>query len=324
MKRWFPLALILLVSVGLPTFAQEAPAAPRTSVIVVVGAAGEEQFGEEFSTWAKQWEEAAAKAGVECTVIGREAAPPTDRDRLRQALAKQPAESPEPLWLVMLGHGTWDRQDAKFNLRGDDVSAAELTEWLAPVKRPIAVVAGFSSSGAFLKPLTAPDRVIVTATKSGGEELYARFGGQISKAIASPDSDLDKDGQVSLLEAWLGAARGVAEFYEKEGRLATEHSLLEDNGDALGTPADWFTGIRATKRAKDGAAPDGLRAHQFHLIRNPDENALSPERRAERDALELEIAKLREAKATYPEEQYYGELEALLLKLARIYQQRAD
>lgn len=324
MKRWLPLAFTLLLGPGLPAFAQEASAAPRTAVIVVVGAAGEEQFGEEFSAWAKQWEEAAAKAGAQCTVIGREPAPPADRDRLREALAAQPADSPEALWLVMLGHGTWDGRDAKFNLRGDDVSAAELTQWLAPLQRPIAVVAGFSSSGAFLKPLTAPGRVIVTATKSGSEELYARFGGQISKAIASPEADLDKDGQVSLLEAWLGAARGVTEFYEKAGRLATEHSLLEDNGDGLGTPANWFTGIRATKRAKDGTIPDGLRAHQFHLIRNPEENALTPARRAERDALELEIAKLRDAKATVPEDQYYRELEALLLKLAQIYQRTED
>jgi hypothetical protein len=324
MKSWLPLALTLLLVPAGAALAQEAPPAPRTSVIVVVGAAGEDQFGEEFSTWARQWEEAAAKAGAQCTVIGREEAPPTHRDRLREALAAQAAESTEALWLVMLGHGTWDGRNAKFNLRGDDVSAEELTQWLAPIRRPVAVVAGFSSSGAFLKPLTAPTRVVVTATKSGSEELYARFGGQISKAIASTEADLDKDGQVSLLEAWLGAARGVSDFYEKEGRLATEHSLLEDNGDGLGTPADWFTGVRATKRAKDGAMPDGLRAHQFHLIRNPEENALSPKLRAERDALELQIAKHREAKATFPEDQYYRELEALLLKLARIYQQPAD
>ncbi|MGV3530731.1 MAG: hypothetical protein ACO1QR_00065 [Chthoniobacteraceae bacterium] len=324
MKRWLPLALSITFALGSLVAAQEAAAPQKTSVIVVIGAAGEEQFGEEFSAWAKQWEEACTKAGAQCTVIGREAAPPADHERLRTALAAQAVESPEALWVVMLGHGTWDGRDAKFNLRGDDVSAAQLNEWLTPFQRPVAVVAGFSSSGAFLKPLAAPGRVIVTATKSGSEELYARFGGQISKAIGDLQADFDKDGQVSLLEAWLGAARGVAEFYEKEGRLATEHSLLEDNGDGLGTPADWFTGIRATKRAKDGAVPDGLRAHQFHLIRNPEENALSPALRAERDTLELQIAKLREAKATFPEDQYYKELEALLLKLARIYQKDAD
>ncbi len=323
MRSWLLLAVFLLL-VRFPVLAQEAPTAPRTAVIVVIGAAGEEQFGEEFSAWAKQWEEAAGKAGAQCTVIGRDAAPPLDRDRLRDALSAAPAESPEALWLVMLGHGTWDGRDAKFNLRGDDISATELTQWLAPLQRPVAIIAGFSSSGAFLKPLAAPGRVIVTATKSGGEELYARFGGRISQAIGDATADLDKDGQVSLLEAWLAGARGVTEFYEKEGRLATEHSLLEDNGDGLGTPADWFTGIRATKRAKDGAAPDGLRAHQFHLVRNSDENALPPELRAKRDALELEVAKLREAKATIAEDQYYRDLEALLLKLAAIYQKTAN
>src|SRR6478609_10660272 len=102
MKRWLPLALTLSVAFGLTCRAQEAAAPARTSVIVVVGAAGEEQFGEEFSAWAKLWEEACTKAGAQCTVIGREAAPPADQERLRTALAAQSPESPEALWVVLL------------------------------------------------------------------------------------------------------------------------------------------------------------------------------------------------------------------------------
>src|SRR5207253_3682573 len=174
--------------------------------------------------------------------------------------------------------------------------ATDLAEWLKPFRRPLAVIDCASSSGPFLNKLSATNRVVVVAAKSGYEQNYARFGQYISEAIADPEADLDKDGQTSLLEAFLMASRRVADFYNAEGRLATEHALLDDNGDGLGTPADWFRGIRAMKKAKEGASADGLRAHQFHLVRSEQEQKLSSELRARRDELELAIAKLRDAK----------------------------
>ncbi len=163
-------------------------------------------------------------------------------------------------------------------------------------------------------------RVVITATRSGYEQNYARFGQYLSEAIADPNADLDKDGQTSLLEAFLMAARGVAEFYESEGRLATEHPLIDDNGDGLGTPADWFLGVRAVKKAKDNASLDGLRAHQFHLLRSESEQKLPTEKRLRRDELERDIAALRDQKSDLGEEEYYRQLETLLLEIARIYQ----
>ena len=162
--------------------------------------------------------------------------------------------------------------------------------------------------------------MVITATRSGYEQNFARFGGFISKAISDPQADLDKDGQTSLLEAYLIASRQLAEFYKAEGRLATEHPLLDDNADGLGTPADWFRGIRAVKRARDGAALDGLRAHQFHLVRSGAEQKIAPEIRKRRDAIELQIARLRDSKASLPEDEYYSLLEPLVLELARLYQ----
>ena len=167
---------------------------------------------------------------------------------------------------MFIGHGTYDGHAAKFNLRGPDLSAEELAEWLAPMKRPIAVIQCASASAPFINRLAGENRVVITATKSGDEQNFARFGQYMSAAIADPRADLDKDGQVSLLEAYLTACRQVDEFYEQEARLATEHALLDDNGDGLGTPAAWFRGLRATQRAKDGASLDGTRAHQFHLV----------------------------------------------------------
>jgi hypothetical protein len=208
---------------------------------------------------------------------------------------------------------------AKFNLRGPDVSAEELADWLVPLKRPIAVIQCASASAPFINRLSGSHRVVIAATKSGDEQNFARFGKYISAAIVDPAADLDKDGQVSLLEAYLTACRQVEEFYKQEARLATEHALLDDNGDGLGTPADWFRGIRATQRAKDGAALDGARAHQFHLIVSDHERNLPPEVRRRRDELELKIAALRDVKERLPEVEYFDRLEQLMVELARVY-----
>jgi hypothetical protein len=127
---------------------------------------------------------------------------------------------------------------------------------------------------------------------------------------------------VSLLEAYLAASAQVAEFYERDGRLASEHALLDDNGDGLGTPASWFRGVRATRTPEGAAATDGLRAHQMHLVRSAREQAMSPQVRAERDELERRIAQLRAQKSTMPENVYYDQLEPLLVELSRLYHDR--
>ncbi len=127
-----------------------------------------------------------------------------------------------------------------------------------------------------------------------------RFGGYFARALADRAADLDKDGQTSLLEAFLAASHRTEEFYKQAGRLATEHALLDDNGDGLGTPAAWFRGVRAVKKPDKGATIDGLRAHQIHLVRNLDEKQLPPALRARRDELEISISRLREGKAQIP------------------------
>lgn len=302
-----------------PLFA--ADPAERPTVIVVAGNPGESEFATDFAQQLQAWAAVSAQAGARHVVIGSESAPSTpDRDRLADALAREEKQGAAELWLVLVGHGTFDGREAKFNLRGPDVSAAELADWLKPFRRPLAVIDTASSSAPFLAKLAAPGRVIVTATRSGYEQNYARFGKFLAEALPDVASDLDKDGQISLLEAFLSASHRTSEFYKTAGRLATEHALIDDNGDGLGTPADWFRGVRATKQAKDGAVADGPRAHQFHLVRSPAEQQLSPAARARRDALELELARLRERKSTMPSAAYWAEVERRLLELAKLYE----
>ncbi len=299
-----------------------ADAAPRQSVVVVVGAEGTPEYGQQFREWAGRWKTAAERGKGEYFEIGLDAAGDTsDRDLLKQRL-KEAASKPgnEPLWLILIGHGTFDGKTARFNLRGPDVTPGDLAEWLKDVGRPVAVVNCASCSSPFLNEVSGPDRVIITATKSGFEHNFARFGDSLSSAIIDPQADLDKDDQVSLLEAFLMAAAGVREFYAKEGRLETEHALLDDNGDRLGTPPDWFQGVRAVKSAKDGSSPDGLRAAQFCLVRSRPEQDLTPATRTRRDQLEQNLARLRQRKPELSEEDYLNLLEPLLVELSQLYE----
>lgn len=295
-------------------------AVQHPTVIVAVGAAGEEEFGKEFAKWAELWIRAGDKAEAKPVTIGLGSTnATTDLALLKQTLSNEPTNSTAELWLVLIGHGTFDGKEAKFNLRGPDPSATELAEWLKPFHRPVIVINCASSSSPFINKLSAPGRIIVTATKSGYEENFARFGKFMAEAISDPTADLDKDDQTSLLEAFVIASRRVAEFYEAEGRLATETALLDDNGDGLGTPADFFRGVRAVKKPAGGGSVDGVRAQQHHLIRSEQEQKLPAELRARRDDLELALAALRDSKKDLGADEYYARLERLLLELAKIY-----
>jgi len=289
-------------------------------VLIVVGAPGAPEYKSQFDGWADLWQAAAIKAGAESIRIGSaEEAGATDRERLRSILIEKSSASREPLWIVLIGHGTYDGREAKLNLRGPDVTDLEFAEWLAPLKRQVVILDCTSASGSFINRLSGENRIVVTATKSGYEMNFARFGQYLAEAITDSRADLDKDGQVSLLEAFLTANSRVDEYYRTHSQLASEHALIDDNGDGLGTPANWFRGVRATKRAKDGAPLDGLRAHQLHLIPSDRERDMPVELRQRRDQLELSIAALRDQKGKLKEDEYYAQMEKLMVELARLY-----
>ena len=303
--------------------AQSVAEGVSASVIVVVGAPGADEFSEPFIAQADAWKAISDVAGARIVTIGREGESTeenSDHDRLQAALAAEDRDGLVPLWLVLIGHGTFNGKEAKFNLRGPDVTSDELAGWLARISRPLAIIDTSSSSAPFLNTLSGLNRVVVTATRSGYEQNYTRFGRYFVEALLTPESDLDKDGEISLLEGFLYGSAQLAEFYSTEGRLASEHPLIDDNGDKLGTPPDWYRGIRATTQSADGTPADGPRAKQFLLIRSEAEQQLSPEIRAERDALELEIETLRARRAGLTDDEYYGRLEAILLRIAAVYE----
>jgi hypothetical protein len=292
----------------------------QTSVLIVVGAPGEPEYETNFVRQATLWEKACDLAGCRQTTLGLEPERGTnDLDRLKEALAAEPRNGNGQFWLVLIGHGTFDGEEARFNLRGPDVSDATLAEWLAPFRRPLVVIDTTSSSAPFLVKLSATNRVVVTATRSGYEQNFTRFGLCFAEALSDPEADLDQDGVVSVLEAFLSASRKADEFYKVQGRIVTEHALLDDNGDHLGTPADWFQGLQPKHKPEGTAKVDGSLAGQFHLIPSEIERMLTPAQRAQRDALERAVLLYREKKDQMDEDEYYRGLDQRLLELARFY-----
>lgn len=320
---WLRLLVVLMAGFGCGVFGPstwgQAPG-DVPSVFIVVGAAGEADYQTNFVQQATAWTSACDRASARRTLFDGQRGTQTNQlDMLRAAMEAEPKLGDAALWLVLIGHGTFDGKEARVNLVGPDLSATQLGEWLKPFRRPLVVINTASASAPFLKAVSRTNRVVITSTRSGFEQNYARFGGHFAQAIGDPAADLDHDGQTSVLEAFLSATHQVTEFYKTGGRLLTEHALIDDNGDGMGTPAEWFRGTRATRKAKDGQSLDGARAHQLHLVRSAEDLSLSTEQRVRRDALELSIARLREDKAKLPEDEYYRQLEQLLVELAGLY-----
>ena len=299
------------------------PSTPTSvDLLVVVGAPGEESFRQVFTEAAQDWTAASAQAKKSHRLLEYSAADTNQLVQLRELLSAQKSGEQE-LWIVLIGHGTFDGREAKFNLSGPDLTAKEMSELLAPIQRPLILINASSASAPFINACSGTNRVIITATRSGYEENLTHFGSFIGKAIGDLTSDLDKDGQVSALEAFLMASRHVEDFYKTEKRLATEHALLDDNGDGKGTPASFYSGVRPAKKPDEAANVDGFRAHQIHFIYSEEEAKLSPAIRKRRNDLELELEKVRARKQQLKEDEYLKEIEPILLELSRLYRDAA-
>ena len=311
------------------------PSQHQKDLIIVLGATGTPQYAAEFKAWVNGWQNAAQAANANYQFIGdtslfedatdstpapvNQKEPNDDRDQLLESLASTVQETNTPLWLVLIGHGTYTRGVAKFNLRGPDVTASELSEKLSLLKRPITILNFSSSSGPFINELSSDDRVIVTATKNGSEQNYSRFGGFFITALTDLKSDLDHDQQISVLEAFLSASQKTEAFYASEQRLSTEHALIDDNGDQLGTPASFFRGIRAVKRTKNGTQVDGRRGSRQILNSQTRASQLTLQELDERATYEKALDQLVENKSDLSRAEYLAELEKILIPLSTLY-----
>jgi hypothetical protein len=308
------------------------------TLVLVLGAGGQDEFAQQFSKWSAQWIQLADQQNWRKFVIGLDKnqssgesqegvneKPATDQSDLKtlestlQTLASENATQGQRLWLVMIGHGTAAGKTAKFNLFGPDVSTAQLKSWLDKFNGDAIVVDCTSSSAPFLVELSSKNRIVVSATRSGSEINYARFGGYLAQALQDKSADLDHDHEVSLLEAFLKASKDTEKFYRENSRIATEHALLEDNADKAGTGANFYVGAVASASAAGGKPVDGKRSARIILWSSPESLKLNADQAAKREQLEVEIDRLRERKKAIPESDYYAQLENIMLEMNAIY-----
>lgn len=295
----------------------------QTWVLVISGIGGEPRFSEQFLSWGKSVVDAAvAKYGVPAanvTFLAEKAgaAPVTGearKENIEAALTELATRvgSDDLLFVVLIGHGSYRGEESSLNLPGPDISAADFAKLLEPIEARVAVANTSSASGEWAKVLSGPNRAIVTSTKSGMERNESVFGRYFVDALSQDVADTDKDGRISLLEAYVYARTEVVRFYEGEGRLLTEHAQIEDSGD--GVPS-----VEAV-----AAGPEGALAARIFLGAGASGVAIpadaSPELRAllaRKAELEERLAALRARQPTMEAAQYEKELEALLLEIAR-------
>jgi hypothetical protein len=309
----------ILLAILLTLQAAATPAhAQVTRLALIVGLAGEPEHAELFTRWAGTLVDAAGKLGVN-EVIYLAEKPETDakratgrstKDEIVKAFDKLAAAGEDDVvFIVLIGHGTFDGRVAKFNLPGPDLTPAEVAPLLKKLKsRHVVFVNTASASGPFIEALGAPGRTIVTATRSGAERFATLFGGYFVDALTGSEADTDRNRRVSVLEAFLHAKREVATAYEREGIMATEHALLSDaGGEGIADPAaDGKQGrVAALLALGSVSASDPLPA-------DPALRALYLERRE----LERRIEALKLLKGSMPADRYAGELEKMATDLA--------
>lgn len=297
------------------------PLLAQTQVLVVSGLGGEPRYQKAFVGTALEVAEAArARLGArpeDVTVLAEDAAQPgvagrSTRDEVAARLAAMAARAaPDALVLVVLvGHGSATGGEPRLNLPGPDLTAVALARLLDafPTQR-VVVVNAASASGGWVEPLAGPRRAVVTATRSALERDETQFGGHFAAALAAEDADRDKDGRLSLLEAFEYARREVTRIYQRDQRLQTEHALLDGDGDGVGA------------RDPDATTGDGAAAAAIFLDAGRARAAGSPALaglEAARDSLQRAVTALRGRKDTMAPDAYEQRLEALLLELARI------
>ena len=299
-------ATCLFLLLATPVFAQ------NTHLLVVVGLAGTPEHGELFKKWGTSLAETATgKLSVPKENVTLLADAAATREGVTKALgdAAGKAGEQDTVVIVLFGHGTFAAKVAKFNLTGPDMTPQDFAPLLAKMKSKRVVLANTTSaSGPFVEALSGPGRVIVAATRTGAEMFATLFGGPFVEAFALEAADADRDGKVSILEAFDHAKRSVAAAYQREGLLPTEHALLDDNGDKEGS-------MEPGRQAKDGQSASVLSIGSMRRQAAPPNEKLRA-LYAERDAIERRLESLKLLKSGMDAAKYAAELEKLATDLA--------
>lgn len=295
-----------------------AQAAPKSHMVIITGLGGEPGYRRALQEWGAGLVAAGRKLGLPESHIallqGDTAgtrARVANRANVTEALRALATRSrPGEVILVFLaGHGSHEGAESRLNIPGPDLTAAELGALLQPLAdRRVVVVNASSASGDFVPALSARGRVIITATKTSMERNATQFGRHFTAALAQDGADADKDGRVSVLEAFLYAKRETARAYSADNRLLTEHAMLDDDGDRTGSAAPGAEGA-------DGALARSVFLGEGTTASTPSDSA-GVVMVSEKRALEARIAELRGRKSSMKSDEYEAQLETLLVELA--------
>jgi hypothetical protein len=304
---------LLALAIAAPSVA----AAETRWAVIISGASGGEKYAEQMAAWRSDLRSAlvdrygfktehvkllvdeAAKTGERAT---------TANVRSLFAEIKKAGSKEDFVLVVLLGHGTYDGEVAKFNLVGPDMTATDWTEVLAGVQGRVTLVNTTEASFPFLETLSSKGRVVITATDSAAQKYATVFPEYFIKAMKEASSDLDKNGRTSIFEVFSVASASVKQHYEQRGQLSTERALIDDNGDGKGREA-----------AADG--PDGGLARIAFLdteivsaTTNPELANLIKRRRA----LEAQAEEHKQLRGVMPEAEWNAQFEKLMLELAQV------
>jgi len=311
-KNGFPVVVGVIIFCAFlwPVSAQRKSGDPNKFAVIINGAGGEEVYAKQFEEWTRQLSSVLSdRFGFDTKHVTTLKNATADQVKATFGTLKSDLDANNVLFVFLIGHGTFDGKESKFNLVGPDIPATEYNALLSALPTRRVVVFNMSSaSGEFIKSLTAKGRIIVTATRSGQETNATRFAGFFITALTATDADTDQDGHTSVLEAFVYANRLTADFYKNAGRLATEHALLDDNGDGVGhEKLEAGEGLLARATYLDSLSGDEAAA-----------TATAEKLIKERARLEGEIEQLIARKAGMAEAEYESALERLFIELAKV------
>lgn len=247
---------------------------------------------------------------------------PTNIDAIRALFSDyaQRLTEEDDLFLYFIGHGSYIKRQSKFNIPGPDLTAVELGELFDEISaRRIIVVNALSRGAGFVNVLSGENRVICTATKSVEESNAPEFMEYFIQGLEDGSADQDRDDRISILEACQQASALTQGWYLKEGFIPTEHALIDDNGDRRGTRLPLGVGFEVATDGLElpGDLPsEGALAMQSFLKDYVFPSSASPMEIARYlKALEA-VSSLKQQKSLMTVDEYYVELEALLVEAA--------
>lgn len=307
-----PVAFLLLALLSC-AFARSV-GAQDTHLLVITGVGGDDEHTQNFHKWASAIVTAARERGglTDATITYLGDKPELDaahikarstRENVEKAFADLAirAKTADEVFIVLIGHGSFDGQKGSFNLPGPDLTADDYGKLLEKVTaQRIVFVNTASSSGAFVQPLAGPGRTIVTSTKTGGEKNEPIFAQYFAEAFKDPAADTDRNGRVSVSEAFEYAKSKVVASYQKAGTILTEHATLDDSREGKFAATLFLESDRA-------------RAEKTANVANPELRALLETQQQ----LENQVTALRLKKDVMPAADYDQQLEKLLTELAQ-------